>query len=158
MQRRPSRRKQHASTSPDIASQPVAAQEKRGEAGEKGKTAVYVSSKISIILCVLPLLAIVALFVRFYYFYHLDVYNSSHFLSSLHSHGLISSSSTDLDIDNRIYENGKLHPDDYIYREATTQRLNWSITSGYRRPDGVKKKVYLINGLHLTQCLLKTFY
>ncbi|OKL58237.1 hypothetical protein UA08_06387 [Talaromyces atroroseus] len=27
------------------------------------------------------------------------------------------------------------------------QTLNWSITSGHRRPDGVRKKVYLINGV-----------
>ncbi|WEW57589.1 hypothetical protein PRK78_003056 [Emydomyces testavorans] len=40
----------------------------------------------------------------------------------------------------------ELHPQEHIYRPPATIRLNWTITSAYRRPDGVKKRVYLING------------
>jgi len=48
--------------------------------------------------------------------------------------------------DNRIQQNGRLHPDDHVYRAATTQTLDWRVTTGQRRPDGVQKRVYLING------------
>ncbi|KAJ5131343.1 CAZyme family AA1 [Penicillium bovifimosum] len=41
----------------------------------------------------------------------------------------------------------ELHPEDHVYREPTTQYLNWRVTSDDRRPDGVLKRVYLINGL-----------
>lgn len=40
----------------------------------------------------------------------------------------------------------KLHPEDHVYRPPVTQHLNWRITSGLRRPDGVLKQIYLING------------
>ncbi|KAJ9209949.1 CAZyme family AA1 [Paecilomyces variotii] len=39
----------------------------------------------------------------------------------------------------------QLHPENHILREATVQSLNWHISSSYRRPDGVKKRVFLIN-------------
>jgi hypothetical protein len=39
-----------------------------------------------------------------------------------------------------------LHPEDHRSRDPVTLRLHWTITSGFRAPDGVKKKVYLING------------
>lgn len=39
-----------------------------------------------------------------------------------------------------------LHPEDHIYREPINHYLQWHITAEDRRPDGVKKKVYLING------------
>jgi len=38
-----------------------------------------------------------------------------------------------------------LHPEDHIFRPATTIKQTWRITSGTRRPDGVLKRVYLIN-------------
>ncbi|KAJ5091272.1 hypothetical protein NUU61_006142 [Penicillium alfredii] len=41
----------------------------------------------------------------------------------------------------------ELHPEDHVYRPAHTQYLDWRITSGDRRPDGVLKQVYLINKL-----------
>ncbi|KAF4231885.1 hypothetical protein CNMCM8980_001414 [Aspergillus fumigatiaffinis] len=41
----------------------------------------------------------------------------------------------------------KLHPVAHIYREPTTQHLEWVVTSDYLRPDGVLKRVYCINGL-----------
>ncbi|OJJ34829.1 hypothetical protein ASPWEDRAFT_51086 [Aspergillus wentii DTO 134E9] len=41
----------------------------------------------------------------------------------------------------------ELHPEDHIYREPSTQHLDWLVTSDYLRPDGVLKRVYLINGL-----------
>jgi hypothetical protein len=40
----------------------------------------------------------------------------------------------------------KLHPEDHVRRPATTVTHHWNITKGYRRPDGVLKLVYLING------------
>lgn len=40
----------------------------------------------------------------------------------------------------------ELHPEEHAYRPARTQNLDWRIDSDYRRPDGVLKKVYLING------------
>ncbi|KGO38739.1 Multicopper oxidase, type 3 [Penicillium expansum] len=41
----------------------------------------------------------------------------------------------------------ELHPQDHVYREPATQYLDWRVTSEFRRPDGVSKRVYLINGL-----------
>lgn len=40
----------------------------------------------------------------------------------------------------------RLHPEDHVFRPQTTISLEWSITTGYRRLDGVKKRVYLVNG------------
>ncbi|KAF2482895.1 putative laccase [Neohortaea acidophila] len=39
----------------------------------------------------------------------------------------------------------RLHPQDHISRRATTIRQKWKVTSGDLRPDGVLKRVYLIN-------------
>lgn len=39
-----------------------------------------------------------------------------------------------------------LHPEQHIYREPRTIRQRWSITRQLQRPDGVLKRVYLING------------
>lgn len=41
----------------------------------------------------------------------------------------------------------KLHPEEHAFRDATTHTINWRVTAGKRRPDGVLKRVYLINGL-----------
>ncbi|KAJ9492202.1 hypothetical protein VN97_g1042 [Penicillium thymicola] len=41
----------------------------------------------------------------------------------------------------------ELHPEDHVYRPAATQYLNWRVTPDFRRPDGVLKRVYLINDL-----------
>ena len=40
----------------------------------------------------------------------------------------------------------ELHPEDHVYRGPVTQHLDWVITDGYLRPDGVLKQVYLVNG------------
>jgi hypothetical protein len=40
----------------------------------------------------------------------------------------------------------ELHPEEYASRPAVTQNQDWRISSGNRRPDGVLKQVYLING------------
>lgn len=40
----------------------------------------------------------------------------------------------------------ELHPENHVYREPATQYLGWRVTTGHRRPDGVLKQVYLING------------
>lgn len=40
----------------------------------------------------------------------------------------------------------ELHPEDHVYRRPVTHHLDWRITSGLRRPDGVLKQIYLING------------
>ncbi|KAI1011762.1 hypothetical protein LB503_004674 [Fusarium chuoi] len=48
----------------------------------------------------------------------------------------------------------RLHPEDHATRPPTTQYFNWTITAGTRSPDGVEKRVYLVNiwtallGLH----------
>lgn len=41
--------------------------------------------------------------------------------------------------------NVRLHQEAHSTRDATTQHLSWRITSGLRSPDGVQKRVYLIN-------------
>ncbi|KAE8421217.1 multicopper oxidase-domain-containing protein [Aspergillus pseudocaelatus] len=41
----------------------------------------------------------------------------------------------------------ELRPEDHVSRPPVTQHLDWHITSGLRRPDGVLKQVYLINDL-----------
>ncbi|GJN67754.1 hypothetical protein PLICBS_001782 [Purpureocillium lilacinum] len=39
-----------------------------------------------------------------------------------------------------------LHPQRHIFRQPRTIHLNWNVTKGTRRPDGVLKDIYLING------------
>ena len=39
-----------------------------------------------------------------------------------------------------------LHPNAHRSRPPKTLHFDWTITTGIRRPDGVKKKVYLVNG------------
>ncbi|KAG4438160.1 hypothetical protein IFR05_006371 [Cadophora sp. M221] len=41
----------------------------------------------------------------------------------------------------------QLHPKDHVFRQPKTITHHWNITSGIRYPDGVKKEVYLVNGL-----------
>ncbi|KAB8071973.1 multicopper oxidase-domain-containing protein [Aspergillus leporis] len=41
----------------------------------------------------------------------------------------------------------ELHPEDHAYRNPVTQHLDWVVTTDHLRPDGVLKRVYLINGL-----------
>ena len=40
----------------------------------------------------------------------------------------------------------QLHPEAHAYRQPVTQHLEWLVTSDYLRPDGVLKRVYLVNG------------
>lgn len=40
----------------------------------------------------------------------------------------------------------ELHPEEHASRPVVTQHRDWRISSGDRRPDGVLKQVYLING------------
>jgi hypothetical protein len=42
--------------------------------------------------------------------------------------------------------NIQLHPEEHAGRPPTTHYLHWRVNSGYRRPDGVRKDVFLING------------
>ena len=39
-----------------------------------------------------------------------------------------------------------LHPEDHVFRQPVTITHNWTVTSDFRSPDGVKKRVYLVNG------------
>lgn len=39
-----------------------------------------------------------------------------------------------------------LHPEEHTHRAQQKIELQWNITTGIRRPDGVAKRVYLING------------
>jgi FtsP/CotA-like multicopper oxidase with cupredoxin domain len=41
----------------------------------------------------------------------------------------------------------QLHPEDHVFRNPKTITYNWTITSEFRSPDGVKKEVYLVNDL-----------
>lgn len=162
MQRRPSKRLQHASQSPDTATQNVDAQQERNKETKETKSnfdfAAHVPTTICLVLvCILPFLAALALFVWFYYSFNYlgDDGNGSRLLQLLHDYESISSfspSSSTLDIDDRIYGDGQLRPEDHIYRAALTQTLNWSITAEQRRPDGVNKNVYLINGRFYIEC------
>jgi hypothetical protein len=39
-----------------------------------------------------------------------------------------------------------LHPEDHSARDVRVIELHWTVTAGFRAPDGVRKRVYLING------------
>ncbi|KEF56330.1 uncharacterized protein A1O9_07911 [Exophiala aquamarina CBS 119918] len=38
------------------------------------------------------------------------------------------------------------HPGEHIHRKATTLNYNFTVSAAFERPDGVKKRVYLVNG------------
>lgn len=40
----------------------------------------------------------------------------------------------------------RLHPEDHVFRSPSTIHHTWNITADFRRPDGVLKRVHLING------------
>ncbi|KXT16497.1 hypothetical protein AC579_1343 [Pseudocercospora musae] len=40
----------------------------------------------------------------------------------------------------------RLKPEDHVHREPKTLNHKWRVTSGLRRPDGVLRRVYLVNG------------
>lgn len=40
----------------------------------------------------------------------------------------------------------RLHPESHTYRDPVTQYERWAVTADDLRPDGVLKRVYLING------------
>lgn len=40
-----------------------------------------------------------------------------------------------------------LQPGNHIYRPATTIEYHWIVSTDFRAPDGVKKRVYLVNGV-----------
>lgn len=39
----------------------------------------------------------------------------------------------------------ELNPEDHAYRQPVTHYLDWRVTTGLRRPDGLLKQVHLIN-------------
>ncbi|KAJ5547723.1 hypothetical protein N7513_004957 [Penicillium frequentans] len=41
----------------------------------------------------------------------------------------------------------ELHAENHIFREPVAHHYTWHVTKAYRRPDGVRKEVYLINGI-----------
>lgn len=41
----------------------------------------------------------------------------------------------------------ELHPEGHVYRPPITHHLDWRVTTDHRRPDGVLKQIYLVNGL-----------
>ncbi|KAF5603210.1 L-ascorbate oxidase [Fusarium pseudocircinatum] len=57
-------------------------------------------------------------------------------------HGLSSSRPSD---DATGHLGYRLHPEDHASRPPTTISFNWTITAGTRSPDGVEKRVYLVN-------------
>ena len=48
-----------------------------------------------------------------------------------------------------------LTPQDHVNRAPNTVHYVWKITTGFRAPDGVRKKVYLING-SLQRCVIQS--
>jgi hypothetical protein len=43
----------------------------------------------------------------------------------------------------------RLHAQEHTSRQPTTLVFSWNVTAGLRSPDGVDKRVYLINGKYL---------
>ncbi|GKZ85469.1 hypothetical protein AnigIFM56816_011435 [Aspergillus niger] len=41
----------------------------------------------------------------------------------------------------------ELQPENHVYRDPATQHFDWVVTANHRRPDGVLKRIYLVNGL-----------
>jgi hypothetical protein len=83
------------------------------------------------------------------YIYHPTIHLPwSDWITPLQTHP---SQSQDLSAANR--PRIELRPEDHAYRPPVTQHLNWRITSGQRRPDGVLKQIYLINGVYPILCL-----
>jgi hypothetical protein len=75
----------------------------------------------------------------------LTLYFASNELSAV----FLNQSPYDLDLDSAILDGPLgilLHPEEHIYRRPRQLTEYWNITSGYRAPDGVLKKIYLING------------
>lgn len=66
-------------------------------------------------------------------------------ISHLHLSPL-SASTRGLQHDTPNSDRSRLHPADHIFRNTTKISQTWRITTGLRRPDGVLKQVYLING------------
>ena len=58
----------------------------------------------------------------------------------------ITETSTDRAMDISEDDFGRLHPEDHMYREKKTVHLSWNVTLETRRPDGVARPVFLING------------
>ncbi|QKX62088.1 uncharacterized protein TRUGW13939_09244 [Talaromyces rugulosus] len=94
----------------------------------------------SVLLSLLPFLAILGLFARLFF-------TSTELLLLPVARRHPEPSEAWLDIDNRIQQNGLLHPEEHAYRAATTQTLDLRVATEQRRPDGVLKKVFLINDL-----------
>jgi hypothetical protein len=98
------------------------------------------SQKKHIFLSAIPLLAIFVLLSRFYY--------SDDLLIGLQAPPSLPSTEETTtpagDGDNN--QLGQLHPEAHIHRPETTQKLEWRISAGLRQPDGVQKRVYLVNG------------
>jgi hypothetical protein len=92
------------------------------------------SQKKHIFLSVIPLLAIFVLLSRLYY--------SDDLLLGLHAPP--SSPSTEETATSPAVDGDNNHL--HIHRPETTQKLEWRISAGLRHPDGVQKRVYLING------------
>lgn len=40
-----------------------------------------------------------------------------------------------------------LHPEDHVSREASTRSFSWNITKAATAPNGVRKELFLINGM-----------
>lgn len=114
-----------------------------------------VKNPLIVAICVLPLLATVVLFIRLYYEKNNDD-NVSRVSANLQAATVAAGSSSSSFILSDQYENvrdiGELHPEDHVYRETVTYTLDWSITAAYQRPDGVKKRIYLINGKLVSLC------
>ena len=78
--------------------------------------------------------------------------NSARIHSSNQTHGLPPAlHSTENPISRPRIE---LHPEDHVHRGPLVQQIDWTITSDLQRPDGVLKRVVLVNGAYCLSCFI----
>ena len=103
--------------------------------------------------CFLPL-AVVLTSVLLFYLVAPNLYTPTRWkideASSEHSSSVTQQTTSTVTSDDLTIQ---LHPQDHESRPATTIRFEWNITKGERRPDGVAKDVFLINGQHPGQLI-----
>lgn len=87
------------------------------------------------------ILAFMVLFLAMITFSSLSIVITTRF----HSYGLATYNSTGNVLLGKEMRGIELHPENHVFRAPKTITHNWVVTSEYRLPDGVKKRVYLVN-------------
>ncbi|KAJ5089265.1 multicopper oxidase-domain-containing protein [Penicillium argentinense] len=80
------------------------------------------------------------------YFLRPDIYLTN-WIGPLLGHGHLQGLADDIDQEATLRPRIELHPEHHVYRAPVTHYLDWRVTTGQRRPDGVLKEVFLINDL-----------